>query len=137
MRRHRSLRAEILLGLDDSDAEKPRPDPVHHDSCGEWVFRLHQPLRNAQSIRWRLAGQLAEDPWDARFDRVALVEKITAIVNASLATFFSSELSHDRGFGNSRLHILERFLCCLQFRIQFAFRAVDLFGKHFFQTRDR
>ena len=63
IRRPLALRAEIFHGLHQPHAEIHLPEPVHRHARGQRVRRIHQPLRQPQTVvRQRPAGTAAARP---------------------------------------------------------------------------
>ena len=56
MRRRRSLRAEVLAGLDEAAAEELLPGAVDRDARGQRVLLVDEPAREAEPVRHLIVG---------------------------------------------------------------------------------
>ena len=71
-----ALRAEILLGLHQPDAEELRPEPVDGDPGRERVLRVDEPRRQAEPVARGPLGERVERGRDAGLDPLAGVEEV-------------------------------------------------------------
>jgi len=83
----RALSSEVLLSLDDPDAENLAPEAVDGDARRERVLLVDNPLRQPQSIGRRADGHRIERRKHCRQYGGALVKKIPLHQHMILALF--------------------------------------------------
>ncbi len=96
--------AEIVLGLDQAQAEVRLPGAIDRDARRQWVRRIDQPFREVQARfrRWRLRGQPSRR---VRIHGDARAQKIAAEVNVSFA--HCRALAQHQGRSDVRLALLQ------------------------------
>ena len=88
-----ALRAEIVLGLYDSDAEVALPESVHGDPGRERVVVGDQPARQAQPIARQIGLHPGQDSQRARLDRIAATGEVALHVDIGIARL--GQVAHD------------------------------------------
>jgi len=94
--RRLGLRTEVLRRLHEAVAEELFPSAVHPHTRGQWIFRRHQPLREAEAIRRRASGERRQHSRHARADLVAFLVVFTTHEDESVAGL-RDFLHHHRG----------------------------------------
>src|SRR5258708_522582 len=102
MRRQRALRAKVVVGLDDADAEELAPPAVDCHASRQWILRIDDPVREIEAIsRLRRSGEYGRE---TRRHLRPLTSKVAGDHHRSLARHLA--FADDHGRDRVRLALL-------------------------------
>ena len=91
-----ALGAEILLRLDDANAEELGPQTIHSHARGEWIVAADQPLSQAETVGGSALWKGMKRGGHARLNLLAGIQEIAFVKNMRFAPFVGGQFAHHR-----------------------------------------
>ena len=124
MARQCALRAEVLLCLDDADAEELRPKAVDRDARSEGIVAAHQPLREAEPVRWRALRKRVKRGGYPGLHLLAGIKKVAFVQQMRFTALVGGKFAHH--WQDHRLDVVEFLPQLLQAPVDFDQRRGEL-----------